>query len=110
MRSLTFLDVDEAWLGEDGWPYADADQDDGEIDLTDPAADVDDDLVALHAVGPHLLDGLAALERAVITARYGLDGRAPQSMREIQRALGVPREELRAALGDGLAKVRTRLR
>jgi DNA-directed RNA polymerase sigma subunit (sigma70/sigma32) len=109
MRSLTFPDMDQVWPSDDGWPYTDADQEPGELDLADPDADVDDDLVALHATLAHLYDGLAPLERAVVMGRFGLDGRPAQSMRELQHALGVPRAELRAALGDGLTKVRSNL-
>ncbi|MGH9136968.1 MAG: hypothetical protein ACRD0G_07955 [Acidimicrobiales bacterium] len=107
-RSLDFL-AGDGWLREDGWPYPDADAETGELDPADPDADVDDDLVAIHAIGAHVLDGLAPLERSVLTARLGLDGGPPRSMRELQHELGLPRGELRIALGDGLAKVRTRL-
>lgn len=107
-RSLTFLD-DERWPSEDGWPYGDADAEVDEIDPADPAADVDDDLVALHVTGEHLFDGLDQLERTVIAARFGFDGGPGRSMRELQHDLGIPRSALRHALGDGLAKVRGRL-
>lgn len=106
-RSLTF--TDDVWPNEDGWPYADADAEPDEVDPADPAADVDDDLVALHATGSHLFDGLDLLERTVLAARFGFDGGPGRSMRELQHQLGVPRAELRNALGDGLAKVRGRL-
>lgn len=107
-RSLSFL---EGWPSDDGWPYADADADpdSGEIDVADPDAGVDDDLVALHVTGAHLFDGLDPLERDVLSARFGLDGGPARSMRELQHETGLPRALLRNALGDGLAKVRTRL-
>ena len=79
-RSLSFLPEDEAWPSEGGWPYADADEEPGEVDPADPDADLDEDLVALHATGTHLLDGLAPLERTVVSARFGLDGRPARSM------------------------------
>lgn len=102
--------ADDAWPSDEGWPYPDTDADLDHIeDAADVAADTDDDLVSLHAATPHLFDGLAPLERAVITARFGLDGRRPQSIREIQHELGLPRGDLRVALGDGLAKLRTRV-
>lgn len=110
MRSLSFFN-DEDWPSDDGWPYGDADPDADvdEIDPADPDADVDDDLVALHVTGAHLFDGLDPLERTVLAARFGLEGAPARSMRELQQQTGLPREALRAALGDGLAKVRTHL-
>jgi DNA-directed RNA polymerase sigma subunit (sigma70/sigma32) len=105
--SLAWI-TDDSWPSDEGWPYPDKDADAG-VDqleeLIDRTADADDDLVSLHATR-HLLDRLRPVERAVITARYGLDGRKPQSIREIQHDLGLPRADLRVALGDGLAKLR----
>jgi DNA-directed RNA polymerase sigma subunit (sigma70/sigma32) len=104
--SLSWI-TDDAWPSDEGWPYPDTD---AELDCLEDTADVeagsDDDLVSLHAARPHLFDDLAPLERAVITARFGLDGRRPQTIREIQHDLAVPRARLRIALGDGLAKLR----
>ena len=81
---------------------------DGEIDLADPDADIDDDLVALHATGsPPPRRPRPARAGGGRPARFGLDGRPARTMRELQRELGLPRAELRTALGDGLAKVRT---
>jgi DNA-directed RNA polymerase sigma subunit (sigma70/sigma32) len=112
-RALSFMSgtdsSQEGWSNEDGWPYADADAPADELDPADPSADVDDDLVALHVTGEHLFDGLDQLERTVLVARFGFDGGPARSMREIQQDLGIPRAELRHALGDGLAKVRGRL-
>ncbi len=105
-RSLSFF-VDEGWPSDDGWPYADAAAD--EVDLVDPDGGLDDDVVALHVTWPHLFDGLEPLERTVLTARFGLDGAPARAMRELQHDTGLPRAVLRTALGDGLAKVRTRL-
>ena len=109
-RSLIFLDAD-GWPSEDGWPYADADPDADadEIDPADLDADVDDDLVSLHVTGSHLFDGLDPLQRRVVAARFGLDGHPARTMRELQAELGLPRDELRPALGDGLATVRSHL-
>lgn len=111
-RSLSFPDSTEAWASGEGWLYDDeeADAEPGEVDLADPAADLDDDLIALHATGAHLLDGLTALEKEVLTARFGLDGRPARSMRDLHHDLGHTRAELREALGDGLRKVREHLR
>jgi len=98
--------IGEAWPSDDGWPYPDADVD---IDLTDLEADLDEDLVSLHAMAPHLLDRLSPLERDVIVGRFGLDGAAPRTMKELQHDLHAPRSLLRMALGDGLAKLRIQL-
>jgi len=105
-RSLSFF-ADAGWPSDEGWPYRDVDED--APDRVDPDADVDDDIVAIHVSGAHLFDGLDQLERTVLTARLGLDGADPRTMRDIQRETGLPRAMLRTALGDGLAKVRTRL-
>lgn len=102
--------TEEFWPSDEGWPYPDLDAEEHVRDEpADPDSDTDDDLISLHAAAPHLFDGLSALERRVITARFGLDGGAPRTMREIQRQLGLPRADLRTALGDGLAKLRVRV-
>ena len=101
---------DEAWASDEGWPYPDADAEvDCRDELVDLDADTDDDLVSLHAAVPRLFEGLDPLERWVVIARFGLDGRTPRSMREIQRQLGLPRADLRVALGGGLSKLRARV-
>lgn len=102
--------TDEFWPSDEGWPYPDLDAEEHVRDEpADPDADTDDDLVCLHAAAPHLFDELSPLERRVVTDRLGLDGGVPRSMREIQHELGLPRAELRAALGDALAKLRARV-
>ena len=107
--SLSWI-TDDAWPSDEGWPYPDTDAELHHLeDSIDMDADADDDLVSLHAARPHLFDDLGALERTVITARFGLDGRPPQTIREIQHDLDVPRAQLRIALGDGLAKLRARV-
>jgi hypothetical protein len=101
---------DAAWPVDSGWPYPDRDELDG--DLHDPAdldADGDDELLSMLTLGPHLLDGLSEREQAVLTGRFGLDGRPPRTMRELQAELGMPRAELRPLLGDAIAKVRHHL-
>ncbi len=102
--SITWIDGD-TWPSDDGWPYGD-DADAGPADLD---ADLDDDLVSLHALASHLLDGLDPLERQVLTARFGLDGLPVRTMKELGHDLGVARSDLRLALGGGLAKLRTHL-
>ncbi len=96
---MTFL-----WPAEDGWPYPDA-----EGELVDPDGGLDDDLLSLRATPPHLFDDLDPLEREVISARFGLHGAPVRSMKELHADLGVPREQLRLALGSGLAKLRAQL-
>ena len=49
------------------------------------------------------------LERQIITAHYGLDGQPARSMKQLHADLGVPRADLRQALGTGLAKLRSEL-
>jgi DNA-directed RNA polymerase sigma subunit (sigma70/sigma32) len=107
--SLSWI-TDDSWPSDEGWPYPDAD---AGIDLVEEPADFDavsdDDLVSLHAATPHLFDDLDPLERQVVSARYGLDGLPPRTMRDIQHELGLPRPELRTALGGGLTKLRARV-
>ena len=91
------------WPTEDGWPYHDEARE--EIDL---GAVVDDDVLSLR-VERHLLDDLDPLERQVIQNHYGLGGGTPRTMKELRSDLGVPRADLRSALGSGLAKLRTHL-
>lgn len=93
------------WPSDDGWPYPDPTP-----AARDPDTEIDEDLVALRARAAHLLDGLDPLERAVVAARFGLDGTPVRSMKELQADLGVPRADLRAALGSGLTKLRAQLR
>lgn len=92
------------WRTEDGWPYADSDN-----DVIDPASELDEDLLNLTVPPRHLLDDLEPLERTVLGARYGLAGQQLRSMKELQAVTGLPRSELRAAIGSGLAKLRARL-
>ena len=91
------------WPTEDGWPYHDDPR--GEVDL---GAVVDDDVLSLE-MERTLLDGLDPLERQVIERHYGLHGVSPRSMKQLRGDLGVPRSDLRSALGSGLAKLRTHL-
>lgn len=92
------------WPAEDGWPYPDSERDQVDLD-----SDVDDDLLSLKAPPPHLFDALDPLEREVLSARFGLNGSPVRSMKELHASLGVPRQELRLALGSGLAKLRSQL-
>ena len=89
---------------EDGWPYPD-----GRAEVTDPRSELDDDLLLLRAPSPHLFEELDDLERQVITAHYGLNGRPARTMKQLHAELGLSRAELRDALGSGLEKLRARL-
>ena len=92
------------WPSEDGWPYPDT-----VAEWADDGSALDDDLFELQLRSPQLLSALDPLERQVITARYGLNGQTGRSMKELHRDLGLSRQELRSALGSGLAKLRTQL-
>lgn len=89
---------------ESGWPYSDIDLE--AIDLDNV---VDEDLLSLQLAEPRLLGGLEPLERAVLTARFGLDGSPVRTMRQIGAELGVSRDALRTAMGSGLSKLRAQL-
>ncbi|TML57307.1 MAG: hypothetical protein E6G17_13290 [Actinobacteria bacterium] len=91
------------WPNDDGWPYPDTGRE--EEDLSD---EYDDDALSIRAPA-HMFDRLDALERAVIRGRYGLDGAPERSLKQLQADLGVPRTELRDALGSGLSKLRSQL-
>ncbi|HET7488923.1 MAG TPA: hypothetical protein VFJ85_13420 [Acidimicrobiales bacterium] len=92
------------WPSDGGWPYPD-----GEWDMVDPQAEVDEDLLSMVAGSAHLMDGLSDVERQVITGHYGLDGRPACSMKQLHHETGMSRAELRDALGSGLGKLRARL-
>jgi RNA polymerase nonessential primary-like sigma factor len=91
------------WPTEDGWPYPDA-----LVDFVDLTGETDDDLLSL-SNDTHLLDSLNPLEREVVTARFGLRGHELRSMKQLHADLGLPRQDIRIALGSGLAKLRTHL-
>lgn len=106
---VTDLD-DERWPADTGWPYPDGDEPEGTLhDPADPAAESDDELLSLHGLGAHLLDGLSDLQRAVVAGRFGLDGRPARSMKALQAELGLTRAQLRPLLGDALAELRRRM-
>lgn len=91
------------WLADEGWPYPDA-----ELEVVDPAGDLDDDLLSV-MTDAHLMDDLDPLERQVIGSRFGLRGAPVRTMKELRHDLGLPREDLRTAMGSGLAKIRAHL-
>ena len=92
------------WPSEDGWPYPD-----GGVELVDPAASVDDDLLSLRTAGRRMMGDLDAVERQVITARFGLDGRGQRSFEQIQATTGLPPARVLDVMGRGLAKLRSQL-
>jgi DNA-directed RNA polymerase sigma subunit (sigma70/sigma32) len=94
------------FVDEGGWPYPDEDPDTREPEPVDLRSDADDDLVALHALSPRALAPLSDDERAVVAARFGLDGHDPMSVDRLGPALGMSRARCRAALASGLVKLR----
>jgi DNA-directed RNA polymerase sigma subunit (sigma70/sigma32) len=92
------------WPTDDGWPYPDSQAEPIDLDF-----DFDEDLLTLRERSVHLLDGLEPLERAVVSGRYGLDGRPARSMKQLHSELGLPRAVLGETLGSGLAKLRQQL-
>lgn len=93
------------WPSEDGWPYPDV-----EADLADPTvAAEDDDRLCFQISGRRVLGGLNPVERQVITARFGLDGRGIRSFEQIHAAMGVSPAQAADAMGSGLAKLRRSL-
>lgn len=96
------------WPGDTGWPTPDREEADP-YDVVDLDAELDLDALALHAPPPHLFDALTSVERAVLDARFGLEGHAVRSMKELHADLDLTRQELREALASGLAKLRDRL-
>ena len=91
------------WHADEGWPYSDAD-----LEVIDQGATTDDDLLSVKN-DRHLFDDLDPLERQVVGARFGLSGQRVRTMKELQHETGIPRADLKLALGSGLAKLRTHL-
>jgi DNA-directed RNA polymerase sigma subunit (sigma70/sigma32) len=98
-------------MREDGWPYPDDDDDDvdEQLEPIDPGAEVDDDLVALHALPRRAVAGLTPVERTVIARRFGFDGQPPCTVSQLHDQLGLPRREVRQVLVEGLTKLRGHL-
>lgn len=97
------------FVDEGGWPYPDEDAAPRTPEPVDLRSDTDDDLVALHALTRRALGPLSDDERAVVAARFGLDGHDPMTMNQLGPALGMSRARCRAALSSGLGKLRTML-
>lgn len=93
-----------AWRSDEGWPYRDVGG-----DVADPVREPDWDLLSLRASKPTLFDSLSPLEQEIVVHRYGLADAPPMSMKQIRQETGLPPDEVRAALGSGLAKLRAAL-
>ena len=96
------------WPGDPGWPTPEDDAVDVP-DLVDLDAEVDLDVLSLHAPPPHLLDGVTPLELAVLRGRFGLGGEPVRSVRRLHDELHVSEPAVRHALSSGLAKLREHL-
>jgi len=68
----------------------------------------DDDMVALHT-DRHLFDDLTDLEREVIVKRFGLDGRSPHRLVELEFEMHLRRNDLRSVEASALGKLRSHL-
>ena len=100
---------DVRWPSDNGWPYPDDDALVGDLDDPVDPDTPDDEVLSLQGLGPHLLDGLTELEAAVVSGRFGLDGRPPRTVRALEEELGVPRDEIRPVLRHALTTVRDHL-
>jgi DNA-directed RNA polymerase sigma subunit (sigma70/sigma32) len=96
------------WPGDLGWPSPEQEEVEP-YDVIDLDAELDLDALSLHAPPPHLFDALTPTERAVLAARFGLDGEPVRSMKTLHVELDMSRHELRAHLASALAKLRDRL-
>jgi RNA polymerase primary sigma factor len=97
------------FIDEGGWPYPDDGADARPLDPIDPRGDADDDAVALHALSPRVLASLSDVERAAVSARFGLDGGGPRTLAEVGTSLGLSPARTRVVLAGGLGKLRAAL-
>ena len=97
------------WPGDPGWPTPTSAEEDDADDVVDLDAEIDLDVLSLHAPPPHLLDELTELELAVLRGRFGLDGAPVRSVRRLHDELHVSEPAVRHALDSGLAKLRAHL-
>jgi DNA-directed RNA polymerase sigma subunit (sigma70/sigma32) len=77
-------------------------------DAADIGASVDDDMLALRT-DRHLFDELTDLEREVIVKHFGLDGRAPHRLVELEMEMHLRRDALREVETTALGKLRSHL-
>ena len=78
------------------------------FDAADIAAGIDEDILALHT-DRHLFDDLTDLEREVIVKRFGLDGRSPVRLLELEIDMHLRRDDLRDVENSALGKLRSHL-
>jgi len=77
--------------------------------LPDPAVDRPDAEAEAHALAAAVRTALAGLtprDRAILTARHGLDGAPPRTLQEIGRSLGLTRQAVQQAEARALARLR----
>jgi len=77
--------------------------------LPDPAVDRPDAEAEAHALAAAVRTALAGLtprDRAILTARHGLDGEPPRTLQEIGRSLGLTRQAVQQAEARALARLR----
>lgn len=97
------------FIDEGGWPYPDDGADSRPPEPVDLRGDPDDDVVALHALTPRVLASLSEVERAAVTARFGLDGNEPLTLAQLGASLGLSPARTRVVLAGGLGKLRAAL-
>lgn len=101
------------WPGDPGWPDVEEPDDVGDAGLLewveDPSAELDEDVLCLHAPPPHLWDDLDPLERRVVAACYCLDGGPERTIAELHDELGLSVRRIRSIRASALAKLRARL-
>ncbi len=77
--------------------------------LPDPAVDRPDAAAEAHALAVAVraaLAGLTPRDRAILAARYGLDGEPPRTLQEIGHSLGLTRQAVQQAEARALARLR----
>lgn len=77
-------------------------------DSVDMGALLDEDLLAVQT-DRHLFDDLTDVEREVIVKRFGLDGRSPHRLLELETDMHMRRTQLREAEVSALRKLRSHL-
>ncbi len=78
------------------------------IDAADTTAGIDEDMLALHT-DRHLFDDLTDLEREVIVKHFGLDGKSPVRLIDLEIDMHLRRDDLRQVETSALGKLRAHL-